>query len=289
LSTATQTSTPQPNAIPRQGAGTKVLSDSELARYQRDGFLIPDFRLSEAEVGRLRALIDKLVQDNPAKAADGRGMHSPHVPGTGGIKSGPGWMEFGRHPLILDMIEQIIGPDIILRDTNCWYKPARTGPATAWHRDAVAKWITPPETTAVWIAATECRKENGCLRFIPGTHTSRECGTHTHDPVRGYALNDGEYDESKAVDIEIGPGQMVIFDFFVIHGSRPNLGTRERAAYKLGFLPGNCKINHEMAFPEHLQTTRVLSPAQRPIILVRGQDRAGNDFEHGHSDPAAMN
>src|SRR5262245_23316263 len=98
----------------------QVLSPDELDQYRRDGFLVPKFRLSADEVRRLHRLISKLVADNPHKID--HIMNSPHVPGAGGLKSGPGWLEFATHPVILDMIEQIMGPDIILRGTIVFYK-----------------------------------------------------------------------------------------------------------------------------------------------------------------------
>src|SRR5437016_356970 len=81
-------------------SGPKVLAPEELDSYHRDGFLVPKFRLSGEEVRRLHALITKLVADNPDRVD--YVMNSPHIPGVGGLKSGPGWMEFATHPVIVD-------------------------------------------------------------------------------------------------------------------------------------------------------------------------------------------
>src|SRR4051794_19456939 len=101
-----------------------LLSAEPLADYQRDGFIVPGFSFSSDEVSRLRALVLKLVADNPT-LADSM-MNCPHVPGSGtqGLTSGPGWMEFAAHPKVVDIIEQIIGPDIILRGSAVFYKRA---------------------------------------------------------------------------------------------------------------------------------------------------------------------
>src|SRR5262249_8762014 len=156
----------------------------------------------------------------------------PHIPGAGNLRSGPGWMEFATHPVILDMIEQTIGPDIILRGTIVFYKRPSTGTATPWHRDALSIAISPLATTSVWIAASDSRVDNACLRFIPGSHKTRSRGTHTYDPaVKAPVLDPSEFDAGAAVDVQVEAGQMIIFDIFTVHGSRPNLGTRERAAF----------------------------------------------------------
>ncbi len=155
-----------------------VLTPQELENFHRDGFVVPRFRLSDDEASRLRGMILRLVAENP-EFADFL-MQAPHVPGSGGLglKSFPGWMEFAAHPAILDLIEQIIGPDIILRGTAAFYKRAGKGPATVWHRDATGQAITPLRGAHVWVAASESRLDNACLRFIPGSHKSQTLGKH---------------------------------------------------------------------------------------------------------------
>jgi len=273
------------DAASQVGSGPEVLTPEELERYHQDGFVVPQFRLSDAEAARLRQLITKLVADNPTRID--KVMNSPHVPGSGGqgLRSGPGWMEFAAHPVILDMIEQIMGPDIILRGTVVFYKRPGKGPPTPWHRDAVAVPITPLATTSVWIAASGSYKDNACLRYIPGTHKTRTRGKHRVDPVLGATLEDSEFDASTAVDIELDAGQMILFDLFTVHGSWPNLGTRERAAFSARYMPGTSRFDHDAVRPPELRDPRTLDPSARPLILVRGADRAGNDFRRGHPAP----
>ena len=273
------------NIAPRPGLTANRLTPQELENYHRDGFVVPRFRLSQDEVTRLRGLILRLVAANP-RFVDFL-MQGPHVPGNKmqDLKSFPGWMEFAAHSAILDMIEQIVGPDIILRGTAVFYKRAGEGPATAWHRDALgAQHITPLVATHVWIAASDSFIDNACLRFIPGSHDLRTIGTHRHEQFEerhadgsvGPALVEGEYDETNAVDLELEAGQMIIFDVFAAHASRPNSGTRERASYALRFMPATSFYDHDSL------GTREYGNDTRPLILVRGQNRGGSDLRRGH-------
>ena len=134
---------------------------------------------------------------------------------------------------------------------------------------------------------TPSRKENGCLRFIPGSHLAREAGTHdkVHKPGEyfGGSLDPGEYDESKAVDVELEPGQMVVFDVFTVHGGHANCGTQPRGGYSLRFMPGTSRYLHDAA-QDRDQVG--YGHETRALMLVRGEDRTGrNDFRRGH--PAA--
>ena len=265
-------------------SGEKILSDQEIAAYRRDGYIVPRFRLQGAELAKLQSLMKQLVADNPALLD--KAIVSPHVPGSGvqGLKAAPGWRDIATHPRILDMMEQIVGPDIILWGTTVFYKRAIEGPATAWHRDGQVWPIKPLATTTVWIAATESTVENGCLRVIPGSHASGRVGEHVFEDRNDLAVRRSlaptEFDESLARDVELEAGEMVIFDVVTVHGARHNRGSRPRGGYALRFMPATSHFDHDGAEyrdePGYAHNTR-------PLLLVRGVDRCGrNDFARGH-------
>src|SRR4051812_9283757 len=112
---------------------TMPLSQADVEQYRRDGWVVPNYRLSKERTDRLRGYLFKLFELNPGVASH---TNSPHIPGSGtmGVKSFHGWMEYCEDPTILDMIEQLIGPDIILWGTSTFYKKAAKGGATPWHR-----------------------------------------------------------------------------------------------------------------------------------------------------------
>ncbi|HEV8260327.1 MAG TPA: phytanoyl-CoA dioxygenase family protein, partial [Burkholderiales bacterium] len=188
------------------------------------------------------------------------------------------------HPDIVDIVEQIIGPDIILWGTGIFHKRALAGPATPWHRDASHTPVKPLATTSVWIAVFDSLRANGCLRFLPGSHAARQVGAHSvqdrKDLVFGVTVDESEVNESKAVDVELRAGEMVLFDIFTIHGARNNLAEQRRAGYTLRFMPSTSHYDHDAAVLRELPG---YGHHLRPLILVRGVDRSGkNDFRRGH-------
>jgi hypothetical protein len=252
--------------------------------YHRDGFIVPPYRLPEKDIAKLQALTLKLIRDNPTLAD--HHMVGPHVPGSGfeGLKSTPGWLDIATHPHIVDIVEQIVGPDIILWGTGIFHKRALAGPATPWHRDAAHTPVKPLATTSVWIAVFDSLRANGCLRFLPGSHAAKQVGSHAwqdrDDLIFGVTVDDSEVDESKAVDVELRAGEMVLFDIFTIHGPRNNLGEQPRAGYTLRFMPSTSHYDHDAAV---LRDKPGYGHDTRPLILVRGVDRCGkNDFQRGH-------
>jgi len=156
----------------------RILSAEQIEAYHRDGFVVPPYRLPEKDIAKLQALTLKLIEDNPTLAD--HHMVGPHVPGSGfeGLKSRPGWLDIATHPDIVDIVAQIVGPDIILWGTGIFHKRALAGPATPWHRDASHTPVKPLATTSVWIAVFDSLRANGCLRFLPGTHAARQAGNH---------------------------------------------------------------------------------------------------------------
>lgn len=277
-------------ATTASGSGTrKILSDRALETFRRDGFLVPDYRLPVPDLAALQALTDRIVADNPHLADVP--MSCPHVPGSGiqHLKSSAHWLPLSLHADILDMVEQIIGPDIVLWGSNLFYKRPLEGPATPWHRDGAYWPIKPLATTSVWIAISDSVRENGCLRFIAGSHAAREIGEHFESSEKGIVipgtLDPESFDPGAARDVEMEAGQIVIFDCYTIHGAQSNRGTRHRAGYALRFMPSTSHYDHDSAL-----TARRRSPGAghdtRPLILARGIDRCGrNDFSRGH--PAA--
>src|SRR5256885_3594014 len=139
------------------------------------------------------------------------------------------------------MVEKITGPDITFGGGGISQKRARGGPATPWHRDASHTPVKPLATTSVWIAVFYSLRTNGCLQFLPGSHAAKQAGNHIwqegDDLIFGVTVDKSEVDESKAVDVELRAGEMVLFDIFTIHGARHNLGEQRRAGYTLRFMP----------------------------------------------------
>lgn len=261
-----------------------TLSDSEVADYRRDGFVVPKFRLPADKLEHLQSLAERLVAEN--RHLGDEPMASPHVPGSGvqSLKSDPAWIEIPTYAPILDMVEQLIGPDIVLWGTTLFHKPAKVGRIVPWHRDGRYWPISPLATTSVWIAVTDCGIGNGCLRVIPGSHTKRETGQHFRDHSDAVAIPEtlraDEYDESTARDIVLEAGQMVIFDVYAAHGSNANASGAPRVGYALRYMPATSHYDHHnMPIPD--------SPGSahhtRPLIQVRGIDQSGrNDFTIGH-------
>jgi ectoine hydroxylase-related dioxygenase (phytanoyl-CoA dioxygenase family) len=272
--------------VTQQSLTRTLLSPSELDAYRRDGQVTPAFRLSEGLMTRLRAAIEGLIADNPdVRPEQLVGAHIAKSADTG-VRGREELLACAQHPDLLDMAEQILGPDLIMWGSQVFSKPAGDGLAIPWHQDGQYWPMRPLATVTAWIAIDPAIRENGCLRVIPGTH---RLGLLAHDSSQdeSLALNqglaDGVYDDSKAVDIELEPGQVSLHDSMLIHGSNANPSGRRRCGYAIRYMPATSHFQRDIP-PTRIAHNQVLDFSKRPIWLVRGRDRAGNDFQVGHAE-----
>src|SRR5689334_8396291 len=121
----------------------QILGPEQIEAYHRDGFVVPPYRLPEKDIAKLQALTLRLIEDNPTLAD--HHMVGPHVPGSGfeGLKSRHGWLDIATHPDIVDIVEQIVGPDIVLWATGFFTKPRLPAPAPRCHRAPTQPPVNP--------------------------------------------------------------------------------------------------------------------------------------------------
>lgn len=264
---------------PRDSAG---LGADEVARYHAEGYIVPRWRLPDHLLQRMRASLERLIAENPS-------VRPEHLVlrwggGERALPTHSAFLDYVRTPELLDVVENILGSDIICWGAHTFCKPAGTGLEVPWHQDGQYWPIRPLATCTVWIALDDSTRENGCLRVIPGSHRTRTCYHHRLDERPDLALNqtvaEDQFDETSAVDVEIEAGQVSIHDAYMIHGSRANRSDRRRAGLAVRYMPATSLYDRSIKMKGGAAAIRQ-DMSKRPIYLVRGQDRAGNDFEVG--------
>jgi ectoine hydroxylase-related dioxygenase (phytanoyl-CoA dioxygenase family) len=148
---------------------------------------------------------------------------------------------------------------------NFWYKAPRNPKRIPWHQDVTYWPMDPPINLTAWISLGYSLEENGCLRIIPGTH--KELVKHNPLDMKDEAFLKTEIDasfidESKAIDIELTPGQAVFFTEKVFHGSEPNTSNIPRVALAMRFTTPEVKINWDPDKFPHYRT-----------FLLHGEDK----------------
>ena len=224
---------------------THALSREQLSDYDRNGILFPITVLSRDEVDLFRREL-QAVADNCGQSQ--RRLDGLHLSFDWAYR-------LVSHTAVLDAVEDLLGDDILVDGSLVFYKPAHDSSYVSWHQDSVySDWHQTPSTSA-WIALTPSHRANGCMRVIPGSHKT---GPIEHVMVRDglNLLFRGEQvstvDESKALDVELLPGEMSFHDSNLVHGSSANTSDQPRIGFIVRFV-----------------TNRV-AHRDRPLLRVRG-------------------
>ncbi|MEQ9361113.1 MAG: phytanoyl-CoA dioxygenase family protein, partial [Rhodospirillales bacterium] len=173
-----------------------------------------------------------------------------------------------RDDRIVDMMEDILGPDILCWNTLFWTKEPGSGQYVSWHQDSNYWGLAGGEVVTAWLALSEASEEAGCMRVMPGTHIGpplkhEDLYNQSNMLTRGQEITQG-IDESKAVAMPLKPGQMSLHNIRLAHASGPNLSADRRIGISLHYMPAKA-----------MQSVGQWDSA----ALVRGRDRF-NHFEH---------
>ena len=267
--------------------GKTRLTDAEIARFHDEGLVVPDYRIPAALLAGLRGEVDRLIERNPeVRPEQLSGAHNPWGQSARVIGSQT-FLDFCMFPEILDMVEQLIGPDIVLWGSQLFCKPAGHGMAVPWHQDGQYWPLDPLATVTVRLAIEDSIPANGCMRYIPGSHKAKKLERHEFVAASDVALKQqlSQFDESLAQDDILYAGQVSIHDVYLVHGSNENRSPMRRSDYAIRYMPATTRYVRDPAFPANAFAARespLMNYTARPLWLVRGVDRAANDFSIGH-------
>ncbi|MFT8244856.1 phytanoyl-CoA dioxygenase family protein [Roseomonas sp. BN140053] len=234
----------------------KILTDEQVAMYHRDGFSTAVDVLSPAEVQRFRSSLE---------AHEARLGHPLAFPEKSKSYLLFDWADaLVHHPRVLDAVEDVIGPDILVYHSTMWIKEANTPAYVLWHQDGTYFFLDPAEHVTAWVALTDATEEAGCVHFIPGSQKLGQL-PHYDAPSENNMIRRGQgvrgYDDQAGVPVPVLAGQLSLHNTNTLHASGPNRANHRRMGYGISFIPTRVK-----------PTGR----SKPSALLVRGTDRVNH-------------
>lgn len=214
-----------------------ALTHEQLRHYHDHGYVRGARVLDEPELARLRTEIDRVIAELPANWRP-ENMPSIHY-------GNPYFRDLFLSPPLVNVAQQILGPDVALFTSYVISKRPDDGLAVSWHQDAAFFPIEPMETFTFWLAVDDSDHENGCMQVIPGSHRERRILPHRTDRSSGTTLPlsfDG-IDLTHAVDVPLSAGEFSAHDAFLLHGSAPNRSPRRRCGITIKYIPTYVRID----------------------------------------------
>jgi len=211
----------------------RFLTQDQVDTFWRDGCVFPIRVMSEADAAQLRARLEAFERETggPLKGAL---RHKSHLLFT--------WLgDLVRNRNIVDAIEDLYGPDLFCWTTNFFIKEANNPAFVSWHQDSTYWGLNKPDVVTAWVALTPSNRANGAMGFIPGTHTQDQI-PHRDTFAKNNLLTRGQevavdVDETKAVTIELQPGEMSLHHVRLVHGSPPNPSDDRRIGFAIRYIP----------------------------------------------------
>ncbi|WP_454633450.1 phytanoyl-CoA dioxygenase family protein [Bradyrhizobium cenepequi] len=233
-----------------------LLPEAAIIHYREHGYYAPVRVMSAGEAEGIRKQLEAHeATHGPLK---GSMRHKSHLLFT--------WLDgLIRHPAILDAVESVIGPDILCWSSSFFIKEARDPGFVSWHQDSTYWGLDPADIVTAWVALSASTAENGAMRVIPDTQTLEQIA-HRDTFAADNLLTRGQeiavdVDESKAVMLQLQPGEMSLHHVRLIHGSDPNPSAKRRIGFAIRYLPTH---------------VRQVVGTNDSATLVRGVDRYGN-------------
>jgi non-haem Fe2+, alpha-ketoglutarate-dependent halogenase len=274
----------------------------DIDRFVQDGFIGPIKVYEEDEASALLREIRIKNQKRSLALYDNNVNYDRHF-------DIPELASHVTNPVIVKYLSAILGPDVLLWRTE-WFPKFPGTKGTEWHQVRDYSYangkpqLLPTDTEwnayidiTVWTAFTPATRENGCMRFVRGSHREQIFDEHKKTAVGrgdgydvtqagteffGYNFSDFAIDPNWAprpedvAEVEMRPGEAVIFTASCVHGSLPNITEREtRMAIAGRYVP-----THVRVYPDQDSYTAhgaEFDLANYGGVLVSGQDRYGHN------------
>lgn len=238
----------------------KSLTDAQVAQFKTEGWFAARRAISAEDADQCR----RKIEAYEAKV----GASANRTLKIKGHLAMPWVVELGRNPRILDAVEDLIGPDILLFGASIFAKEGNDRAYVSWHQDSAYFGLDPHEEVTAWVAFTPSNATNGALQVLPRTHLGPDLHhVETYAPdnmlARGQSIQIA--DESTAVTLELEPGEFSLHHERMAHGSKTNKTTERRIGFAFFYIP------------THVRSTI----GRRTATLVRGVDH----FGHWDPDP----
>jgi hypothetical protein len=256
------------------------LSDSQIAQYWDEGYLFPVSVFSAEEAASYRSELERIEQEwgaskkLPRPLANYKRVHSEIIM--------PLASRMALSPKVLDAVEGILGPNIMIWGAEFFIKEAHSKHIVTMHQD-LTYWgfgETSDQVTA-WIALSPSTVSSGCMDLVGGSH-KKSLQAHNDTMAENNLLSRGqeiavEVTEQEKTHVELQPGEMSLHHGQCIHGSGTNTSDDRRIGFAVRYI--NTNIRQQSLKREY-------------AMLARGVDRT-DSFTHFAAptrlfDPAAL-
>ena len=202
------------------------LSSNQLKQYNDEGYIAPINILSTEEAIEARKEIE-LIEKKIPNEINKKGRYNVHL-------ISPKLDAIVHNSKILDIVESIIGKNILVCGTTLFIKNPKQEGFVSYHQDAKYIGLEPHNWVTAWVAVTDANEKNGCMRMWSGSHKN-ELQYHNEKFNENNLLTRGQTVENvpleKTDPIILNSGQMSLHHPKIVHGSGLNKSNDRRIGF----------------------------------------------------------
>ena len=258
-----------------------VLDQRARERYFEDGFLVVPEYVGAAWLDRLRAVVAAKIEESRALSAsddqfDLAPDHSAEKPNIRRLRKAvdqhPELWAFAKDPTVVDLVADLLGPDVRFHSSKLNFKWSDGGDAVQWHQDITAWPHTSFGVLTFGVYLDDTSSEQGPLVALGGTHRGPlyEQFDESGNWTGALSARDVATLPMDRLTEMCGPaGTVVLIDCRVVHASAINNSPRLRPL-----------LLNVYSAADTLPMTPAPSPTKKTGVLVRGQEPL-----HVHMEP----
>jgi len=235
----------------------------EKQHFDRHGFVIIKKLLKPTEFVELSRQLDRYIRDVVPTLSDADAFYQDHSrPETlkqlQRMACDPFFRDYMRHPRWTELAQSLVGESVAADQPEWFNKPSGTTHVTPPHQDNFYFSLAPANVVTIWLALDSVDAENGCLRYVDGSHL-RGLRSHVKSKILGFSQGINDYasdDFTREVAVPLEPGDAVAHHGMTIHRADANLSvTRQRRSFAMVFRGVSCRRD-EAAYEKYLSAAR---------------------------------
>lgn len=237
------------------------LTPEQVARWRHDGFLSPFPLLNAAELQDCRDGLERFEKWLGAPVNSTEDLQYRTMP----YLILPWAAKLAHDPRILDVVQDLLGPDLLIYTSTFFIKEPHSPTIAAWHQDSTYYGLEPKEEITVWVALSDANEAAGCMESLSFKGKPRQL-SHVSRVVKNSVNRAAQViteplDEGDPVAMPLKAGEFSMHHGLCAHRSGPNTANHRRIGLGLNYIP---------------TSVRPVGSIKPAAMLVRGVDRYGH-------------
>lgn len=236
-----------------------------LARFEKDGFVsLPSFMAADV-LDEFQANVDRFIQDVVPKLPHQHVFYEDKADSTtlkqfqNMDEHDPYFADWTQAGPFRELAELVMGGPVVAKNMQYFNKPPKIGKPTPAHQDGYYFMLDPCEALTLWFALDHVDEDNGCVRYVPGSHRQ---GLRPHGRTQTLGFSQGITDYGSAdttaeIAVTAKPGDLIVHDAMTIHRAGGNKSiNRTRRAIGLVYYSAAARVDEaaDLAYQAKLKS-----------------------------------